>query len=205
MTALVYVTVSSHGDHAHACQASHHIARRRFAGRLRQSKAYTDAYVVTVPGMVMLPDLVDAFYTTGLFKLERFVLTVLVAKPSTDEDAKGLAQGVLNRFAAWTVEARTEDQILMCDYLCKTRSWLMCAPGPAGFTHLYFGSAIVPDRILSNGEDYLGIGFHALLGFHKAYSVALLNAAAQNVSKSLSSAHPRRIDSSMSSANGTDI
>ena len=35
----------------------------------------------------------------------------------------------------------------------------------AGVSRLFFGSAIVPECIHSNGEVYLGIGFHMLLPF----------------------------------------
>lgn len=39
----------------------------------------------------------------------------------------------------------------------------------AGVSRLFFGSAIVPERIHSNGEVYLGIGFHMLLPFHHLF------------------------------------
>ncbi len=147
----------------------------------RKRRAYTDAFRLDLPGTVALADYIEAFYTTGLFKLERLILAALVAKPSSDEQAMALAEGRRARFAAWTVEARQTDQIVMCDYLSKTRSWLMCeAPGD-GATRLYFGSAIVPDRILPDGRVDLGIGFHLLLGFHQLYSRALLHAAASRL------------------------
>ena len=85
---------------------------------------------------------VEAFYTSRVFKLERLILKWLVDKPSTDAEAKELAAGVRDRFAAWTVKIAT-DQLLMCDYMSATRSWLMVAPCereglPA--TRLHFGS-----------------------------------------------------------------
>ncbi|ESQ81826.1 hypothetical protein AEAC466_19885 [Asticcacaulis sp. AC466] len=147
----------------------------------RQARAYTDGYVVDLPGTMSLADYIQAFYTSGLFKLERLVLAALVAKPSTDADVVALAVGQSARFAAWTTEARTADQILMCDYQSKTRSWLMCVPKDGGGTRLYFGSAVVPERILSNGAVYLGLFFHLLLPFHIVYSRALLRAAARQL------------------------
>ncbi len=143
--------------------------------------AYTDAYSLDLKRPVGLSDFIEAFYTTGLFKLERLILATLVAKPSTDAQARALALGVSTKFAAWTVESRTDNQIVMCDYLNKTRSWLMCVPQGAESTRLYFGSAIVPDRILPNGEAHLGTGFHLLVPFHKVYSRALLGAAAHRL------------------------
>ncbi|ESQ88796.1 hypothetical protein ABENE_15475 [Asticcacaulis benevestitus DSM 16100 = ATCC BAA-896] len=147
----------------------------------RDARAYTDGFSLDLPRVVSLTEYILAFYTTPLFKAERLVLTMLVAKPSTDEQARVLAAGDTDAFAAWTVEGRTENQILMCDYQRKTRSWLMCEPHCTGVTRLYFGSAVVPERIHSNGEVYLGVGFHMLLPFHKLYSYALLRSAARRM------------------------
>lgn len=138
--------------------------------------AYTDSYMTDIPIQVSFSDYIFAFYTTPLFKLERFILTFTVRKPSTDAQAKDLAEGKRNSFAAWTVEAREENQILMCDFAGSTRSWLMTTPTETG-TRLYFGSAVVPHRIAKDGKPSLGFFFTALLGFHKVYSVLLLSSA----------------------------
>ncbi len=143
-------------------------------------KAYTDAFYVDVAGAVTLSAYVEAFYTTPLFKLERLVLAKLVAKPSNDAEAHALAAGERTRFAAWTVESRTADQIVMCDFMHKTRSWLMCKPKD-GVTRLWFGSAIVPERVSPDGRVYLGSGFQELVWFHRLYSRALLGAAAKRL------------------------
>lgn len=147
----------------------------------RARKAYTDAFYMDVPGTVTLSAFVCAFYTTWLFKLERLVLTTLVAKPSNDAEVRALAQGERTRFAAWSVEARQPDQIVMCDFMKKTRSWLMVAPLPDGGTRLWFGSAIVAERILPDGRAQLGAGFDQLVWFHRFYSRALLKAAARQL------------------------
>jgi hypothetical protein len=131
-----------------------------------------------IPIPVSHAQYVNAFYTTPLFKLERFILTWTVSKPSTDTQARQLADGLTNSFAAWTVEARTEDQLLMCDFVSRTRSWLMIIPLENG-TRLYFGSAIVS----KTGKSTLELGFRALIGFHKIYSVALLYAARSRLKK----------------------
>lgn len=138
---------------------------------------YTDCYTVDVPGAISQEQYVTAFYTAAVFKLERMILRFAVSKPSTDTQARQLAAGSINHFAAWRVEQRNDNQLLMCDFMGRTRSWLMTLPLSAqhgGGTRLYFGSAVVPARA---GESGLGFTFTALLGFHKLYSQVLLHAA----------------------------
>jgi hypothetical protein len=122
---------------------------------------------------------VQAFYTTWLFKLERLLLRWFVARPSTDVQARELAKGGRDAFAAWDVERRDGEQLLMCDLAGRTRSWLMTEPFGAG-TRLYFGSAVVPD-IGADGRPRMAGLFRVLLGFHKLYSRALLAAAARKL------------------------
>ncbi|WKZ44646.1 MAG: hypothetical protein QY302_02500 [Anaerolineales bacterium] len=131
--------------------------------------AYTDCYVTEIPFNVTFPEYVFAFYTTSLFKLERTILKFTVFKPSTDMDAKNLAHSLTDKFAAWTVESRSDDEILLCDFLSCTRSWLMVEKAE-GATILYFGSAVVPKK----GSEGLGSLSILLLGFHQVYSVLLL-------------------------------
>jgi hypothetical protein len=144
---------------------------------------YTDCFVIDVPGEVSHARYVEAFYTTWLFKLERVVLKFLVAKPSTDLEARELAAGSREKFAAWSVEARAPEQLLARDFQGKTCSWLMTESGfegGASATRLYFGSGIVP-RSVRNGERRLTFSFRALLPFHQFYSRSLLRAAASRV------------------------
>ena len=94
--------------------------------------AYADCFVVEIAARVSFADYVEAFYTSIPFKLERLVLALLVAKPSSDADAQRLARGEAEAFAAWSVEARAADQLLVCDFLKRTRSWLMIAPIEGG-------------------------------------------------------------------------
>jgi hypothetical protein len=143
--------------------------------------AYTDCFVTDVAASVSFAAYVEAFYTSAAFKCERFVLTWVVAKPSSDDDARRLARGETEKFAAWTVEARASDQLLVCDYLNRTRSWLMVAPIDGG-TRLYFGTAVVPVG-LGSGRAQLGFPFNALLPFHKLYARVLLGAAHGRVLK----------------------
>jgi hypothetical protein len=139
--------------------------------------AFVDCYVAEVTRRVTCAEYVEAFYTTSIFKLERAILGIFVSRPSTDAEARQLACGERATFAAWTVEARSLDQLLMTDLSGRTRSWLMVVPLAAGGTLLYFGSAVVPMRKRANGRASLGPLFSALLGFHKLYSLALLLSA----------------------------
>lgn len=120
-----------------------------------------------------------AFYTTWIFKLERAILKWAVSRASTDLDAKRLAEGEIDRFSAWSVEDRNDNQLLMCDFQGRTRSWLMTLPAgdqDTATTGLYFGSAVVAQSNPS-GAAKMGLLFRALLGFHKIYSRILLHAA----------------------------
>jgi hypothetical protein len=142
-------------------------------GPYRDAGRYTDCFGTTLPGQFSQAAYVEAFYTSWLFKLERLVLAVLVAKSSTDNGARRLALGEAEVFAAWSVEARAADQIVMCDYQGLTRSWLMSRQ-EGGRTTLYFGSVIAPKP----GDRASGGVFKALEGFHRLYARALLRAAA---------------------------
>lgn len=149
-------------------------------GRYAINGGYTDCYATDVSAAVSQAQYVSAFYTTPLFKLERVILKVALSMPSTDSQAEQLAEGAINAFAAWRVEDRTENQLLLTDFRGRTRSWLMVAPitVEGGVrTRLYFGSAVVPVKNAGNGKPAMGLGFRLLLGFHKLYSVALLRAA----------------------------
>lgn len=144
--------------------------------RYRGTGAYTDCYVTEVSRPVSQAGYVEAFYTSGVFKLERLILKLLVARPSNDHEARELATGHRESFAAWRVEARTPDQLLLCDFRGRTRSWLMTSGA-----RLYFGSAVVPVTSGSSRKSGLGFVFTALLGFHRLYSRVLLHAAVRRL------------------------
>lgn len=144
--------------------------------RYASQGAYLDCYATEIAHAVTHAQFVEAFYTTWLFKLERWILAWSVKKPSSDEEARDLANARRTAFAAWTEEARGENQLLMCDFLGHTRSWLMVSPRDAG-TRLYFGSVVTSRRNERTGRAELGRTYRLLLGFHKLYSRALLAAA----------------------------
>lgn len=137
------------------------------------SGAYTDCYSVRLDRPASLCDFMAAFYTTRIFKLERWLLASILRIPSSDDEAKSLARGDVMRFSAWKVEARQADQAVLA--AGRTRSWLMVAPSGQRTT-LFFGSAIVPRR-----RGGLGWQFTILMGFHKLYSRILLRAAARRL------------------------
>ncbi len=148
--------------------------------------AYTDCYMTDVAGTVPLSEYVATFYTTPVFKLERLILKYAVSMPSTNDQARQLAAGALDTFAAWHVEARGTDQLLMCDFQRRTRSWLMVTPlagASSPRTRLYFGSAVVPLKNARTGKQSLGLVFRMLLGFHQIYSRILLHSAKARIQK----------------------
>lgn len=153
----------------------------------RENGAYTDCYTATIPGSASLAEYIYAFYTALPFKMERFVLKWAVSKPSSDAQARQLAESELTAFAAWTVEAREDTQILLSDFRGRTRSWLMVSPesGEArAATRLYFGSAVIPVTNSDTGVTKLGQPYRLLMSFHRLYSRVLLTAARSRLSDS---------------------
>ena len=134
---------------------------------------YTDCFVTTVPIAADLATYVHAFYTTPLFRSERLVLRLL-GMHSSDADIEALLSGQQDHFAAWTLEDRTEDQLLMCDINKRTRSWFRVVSEGTG-SRLYFGSAVIADG------DGLKASYRALLKLHQFYSRHLLRAAARRL------------------------
>ena len=162
---------------------SHPLPTNALLTKYANAGAYTDCFTTDITRPGSHAEFVETFYTGRLFKLERLLLSVLLSKPSTDLQARQLAAGELNEFAAWRVEARADDQLLLCAIDGRTRSWLMVsAAESSGGTRLYFGSAVVPVKNASTGKSEMGFVFKALLGFHKLYSRALLSAAARRLS-----------------------
>ena len=149
--------------------------------------AYTDCYTTELAKAVSHAEYVASFYTGGVFKIERHLLSLFLSKPSTDEQARQLAAGDVDKFSAWRVEDRSTNQLLMCAIGGRTRSWLMVSPalqGETQTTRLYFGSAVVPAVNKSTGKSSMGFLFIALLGFHKLYSRVLLGSARARLARS---------------------
>ncbi len=142
-----------------------------------QEGTYTDCYMVDVMRPITQAAYVEAFYTTWVFKLERWILAWLVARPSTDRQARDLAEGKTSSFAAWRVEGREANPLLLCDFRGRTRSWLMIGSSADG-ARLYFGSAVVPLVEVRSGESKVDFVVRAVPAFHILYSRVLLDAVA---------------------------
>ena len=140
---------------------------RLIADYAERAGHFTDCYSCVVPGQVTLADYVAAFYTTPLFRAERFVLRVAARAPSTDAQARAVADGQSERFAIWTVETRRGNELMMAERSGRTKSWL---------------KVVVPVRSKS-GDLVLGPVFDSLKGAHTFYARALLAAAARRVQR----------------------
>ncbi len=148
--------------------------------KYRQSEHYCDCYQTQISGSISHADFINAFYTTTLFKLERSILTWTVSRPSTDAQALQLANGKIDSFAAWHVEARADGQILLVDFSGRTRSWLMAIADQQQAkptTQLYFGSAVTSVPTKAAGGFLRWLAFFLLIRLHKLYSISLLLAA----------------------------
>ena len=148
--------------------------------------AFTDCYRMDIPASVAFEDYVEAFYTSGLFRIERTLLGLAAGRRSTDKEARQLAVGLRDRFSAWSVEGRAKGQLLLCDFTGRTRSWLMSEEREVGGkpgARLYFGSAVMPLSRNASGVPSFGFAFHALSGFHRLYSRALMSAASSRLGK----------------------
>jgi hypothetical protein len=154
--------------------------------KYKQQGAYTDCYFMDVPYTVSQAEYIESFYTSAVFKVERFMLSLLVSKPASDLQARQLAKGETTKFSAWRVEDQTSNQLLLCDFLGRTRSWLMSVNLEglnSTTTRLYFGSAVIPRQVSASGRVSFGFAFHALSGFHRLYSRALMRAALSQLSE----------------------
>jgi len=152
----------------------------------KRQGAYTDCFATEVSHTISHEEYIQAFYTTLIFKLERSIIKWAVAKPSSDDEVNLLAAGATDTFSAWSVEDRSKNQLLMCDFKNKTRSWLMIESiekKDGKRTRLYFGSAVVPDKNLKPAQSPLGAVFKALHWFHLSYSRILLLSAKLRLSQ----------------------
>ena len=89
--------------------------------RHRGAECYRDAFCARVPGEVSLAAFIAAFYASGAFWPERMALH-LIGRGADRADIAALAEGKAQRFAAWSVEARKGDQILLRDFQDRTCS-----------------------------------------------------------------------------------
>jgi hypothetical protein len=151
-------------------------------GAYAQAGAYTDCYTVELAWPVTQPEYVEAFYTSAVFKVERWLIARFLSRPSTDIEARELGAGISSTFAAWSVEQRSPAQLLVA--AGRTRSWLMAVPAQRSghlTARLYFGTAVLPGGNPDSGGSRMPWQFKALLGFHRVYSRILLAAACRKL------------------------
>ena len=103
----------------------------------------------------------------------------LVSRPSTDDGARLLSRNEIHEFAAWKEQSRGDNQLVMMDFRQQTCSWFMLVPQENG-SLLYFGTAVMRNRESSSGMEMPWI-HRCLLGFHRLYSSALLQATARRL------------------------
>lgn len=145
--------------------------------------AHTDCYSVVLNQQVLLEDYVRAFYTGRLFRMERWLISIIVKHKSSDQQLEDMLAANSDTFSAWTVEDRSEHQLIMSDYQKRTRSWFMAVP-ENGATHLYFGSAVVKtDYLEQKTERVAPLIFKILMPFHYLYSRLLLGGAVRTLRK----------------------
>jgi hypothetical protein len=149
---------------------------------------YGDCFSVRVDRAVSLRDFVFAFYTSPVFRIERWMLRAFVGAPSSDRDARDLADGSAASFAAWYVGDRTATQLLMCDRYERTRSWFRVLALDGGGTLLQFGSAVAAARDEGRAAATQSRGFRLPLGLHVLYSQVLLNAAKNSLNRARATA-----------------
>ncbi len=137
---------------------------------------YGDCFSLMIPRKANLEEFVFAFYTSPVFRLERWILGVFARSPSTDADARAVANGSASRFSLWYVGERTASQLLMCDRFERTRSWFRVMTVGGEGALLQFGSAVAA-RANPAGQRRQGGAFDFLKGFHMLYSRVLLSSA----------------------------
>ena len=91
-----------------------------------------DCFAVYLDKRVSLADFVLAFYTSPVFRVERFILCALAGARSTDAQARQLADGADIAFAVWHIGERTATQLLMCDRYEWTAGCEACADEELG-------------------------------------------------------------------------
>lgn len=146
--------------------------------RYRLPGNYVDCFGATLRGTIGVEQLLASFLTAPAFRPERWLLACALDMRSGDGEAQALARGDRQAFAAWSVEERDAEQVLLCDFLGHTRSWFMTEPGsePGGgiVTRVRYGTAIV--RRDMHGVAHWGwsLAFWPLLPLHRLYARILL-------------------------------
>jgi len=147
---------------------------------LDQRGARADCFSVCLSRQVSLEAFVGQFYRGRLFRLERWLIKAFIGRPSTDAQIDSLLAGENETFSAWALEARSDTQLIMCDYQNRTCSWFMVEEQGTG-TRLYFGTLLKPTTYFSRGEWLSKPLFTLMLPVHYLYSRLLLSQAARSL------------------------
>ncbi|NNE86854.1 MAG: hypothetical protein HKN27_02160 [Silicimonas sp.] len=147
-----------------------------------RAQNYTDCFAVQVAGDHDLAAFVAAFYSTWLFKAERFVLAHIAKAPATDAQAVALGRAESDQFSVWRTETRSQAQLLMCPRDETTRSWFMVDAKDRASTTLYFGSALI---MRNRPRDAEKLTLKIVIALHRFYSRALLACAAAKLKRTL--------------------
>lgn len=140
---------------------------------------FADCYTAEVPGEVSFAQYLTAFYSSAAFFPERNLLR-LIGRGAGHADIAALAEDRTERFAAWTIEERTDNQLLMRDFLGKTRSWLKLEH-TAGSTRLFFGSWVGT----KGDTGRLSLTTNIAYPFHRLYSRTLLAGAVRRLERAV--------------------
>ncbi|MEL7396055.1 MAG: hypothetical protein AAFN44_06750 [Pseudomonadota bacterium] len=141
-----------------------------------QTGAYADCFEATVACDIPQSDafqrFVFAFFDSPVFRVERAILRLAGKAPKDRSDPKALALGETDAFAAWRVERRADNEILLVVLNTPIRTWLSLQK-EGSVARLRFGSAILPQE----GKDIPHWAFRVTLPAHVVYSRLLLRAA----------------------------
>lgn len=151
------------------------------AAYAQQEGSHIDCFATEIDRPVTLSDLLETFFSTPLFRVERLILRTMTRMPTSDQEVSALANGTSDRFALWRTEARDAQQLLMAVGQGPIRSWWMVSHPMPGQTRLHFGSAVVPTGVDRHGRPVVGGSIRLLKGFHLAYSRLLLRATARRL------------------------
>lgn len=145
-----------------------------------QEGCYTDCYAVDVAGAPDIERFIRIFFDTSIFRLERRILALSGLEATHADDVDALARGHRSRFAAWRLEGKTADELMLRFERPSGRTWLHVAdvPDQSGQARLFFGSALLPGARDNDKRPTIGWSLHAFLPFHRLYARMLLRAAA---------------------------
>ena len=147
------------------------------AGVQAQAQVFADSFAVPCSGAPTLAQLLTAFYGSWVFWPERVLMGVLWRGSTSKAALEALAGGFGDRFGAWRVVQRSENEILLRDKRGATASWMAVVAG-----QVMFGSVLYTQDRDTVKKSVL---WRALTAFHTLFSRMLLAAAARRLERRL--------------------